>query len=329
MPDFGDLSLFRIAFPVCCFRDGQGEGKPGPLTEFGCRRNGSPVQLHQLAAHRQPQTGPPVHPLHRTVDLLEGFENAVHPVLRYADAGVRHRDHHLLSRYLCGNGHHPRFGEFDGIAHQVEKDLLDPVFIRIHHRCIGSDKVQHLEIFPFDQGGGDGNNHVGNGGHIHRHYPQVQILVTELGKIENIVDQVGQPLAAGGDHGEVPDGVLRKLAGSAVYKGFRQTDDAGQRCPQLMGGVGEKLVFEFVKPLQFQVHIFKPVIGFLKFLLHPFPLGDLPVQANQIGDDQNHYQCRCQGHGGIKPTGFPEGRQNDYPDGCAFFIPHPVVVGPL
>ena len=118
---------------------------------------------------------------------------------RHANAGVTHRKQQLATQAAlipqrAGRHHHiPKFGEFDGIAHQVGNDLTQAQRVPLEPgRSFGGNGKGNLQPLFFRPQGRDGRH-----GFKHRFQPegctfQRQPARLDLGKIENIVDQVQQ-----------------------------------------------------------------------------------------------------------------------------------------
>ena len=72
----------------------------------------------------------------------------------------------------------------------------------------------------------------------------------QLGEIEQVVDEIGEPAAARHDHFEIPALLVAKRSGRSVEHRLADADDAAERRAQLVRRVCQELVLEGVRPEQ-------------------------------------------------------------------------------
>ena len=122
-------------------------------------------QRGQLPADGQPQSGSAILAGIGAVGLFKRVENLTHLVRRNPDAGIGDTEMQskgticsiLRSRYDL-DGHTAPGGELDGIAHQVEQNLMNAQIIADKGRR-QTRRLDHLQLQAFFQGrhvhGGD------------------------------------------------------------------------------------------------------------------------------------------------------------------------------
>ncbi len=87
-----------------------------------------------------------------------------------ADAGICHRKFHDIAVHLGRNLHRSCLRKLDGIAHQIQHDLLHSVFVPIYEGSFRINGVDKHHRFFADKGLGQRQHHIGHDMHIHRMY---------------------------------------------------------------------------------------------------------------------------------------------------------------
>ncbi|MNX71081.1 hypothetical protein D3C86_1023820 [compost metagenome] len=238
----------------------QGEGEGGADARLALHEQLPPHQVHQLAGDGKPEPGPLL--AHFRAHLHQGLEDVLQVVLGDADAGVCHPDAQEVALHQ-GAQHHLALGRvLDGVAHQVVEHLFEALFVRQYRRQLRRAyvhqgeglglhqvlaEIQHQPDHPL---GGDGLR------------MDLQLAVAHLVVVEQIVHQPGQAVGALDDEAELfllPLGEIL-LAGE---HGLGHPLDAVDGGAQLVGGVGQQLVFQLVRLLQAEVLL----VGQLDLLL--------------------------------------------------------------
>ena len=169
---------------------------------------------------------------------------------RNADSGVGHRDLQPCSSGLREHLDSSAGRELEGIANQVEQDLLDPILVGLGQRDVGRDPVEDAQRSLADERPRNGQHEIGEGMQIGRAAVQLDLLMAQLREVEEIVDQIGEPPAARDDHSEVAPLLVAQRSGRPVEHRLADADDAVQRRAQLVRGVGQELVLQRVGPQQ-------------------------------------------------------------------------------
>ena len=235
----------------------------------------------ELATDGEPQPGATEAPGDRRVRLGEGVEHAFEPVGRHADAGIAHFDLVAAAawRGSVGRGviqHHAHaagLGELDRVRQQVEHDLAQARGVRIDRRRYRATHL-HLQRDALFIGldaqfeyrlAHDRMRGAGHGFHV-------QSTGFDLGKIENVVDQFQQVLAAGVDGVQVAGRLAFALAVAALEQ-FGEAENRVHRRADLVAHVGQEFTLGAIGGVRF-------VARGLEFGLAQFELGDV-LQADQ------------------------------------------------
>src|SRR5436305_1900748 len=107
-------------------RDAEGEGRAAVVLAF--HGDAAAHAFHESFADRETQARAPVTAADRAVDLGEFLEQFADAIGRNADAGVLDGtfDPGALLDAVHLDAYAPAVGELDRIAHEIQKDLLQP-----------------------------------------------------------------------------------------------------------------------------------------------------------------------------------------------------------
>ena len=104
---------------------GDGEGKRAALAGRALYPDPSAMHLHQPARDRQAQPGALVLAADPALTLLKALEDPLGVFRWNTDAGVADGDAQLGTLAFRHDAHATRFRELDGVAQQVQEDLLE------------------------------------------------------------------------------------------------------------------------------------------------------------------------------------------------------------
>jgi hypothetical protein len=82
--------------------------------------------------------------------LHKFLENGLLLVGRDAHPGIMHPNIQKSFTFGRTDGYRARFGEFDGVTHQVIQNLLQAVFVAHHQGKIFRDLIDQLQLFAND-----------------------------------------------------------------------------------------------------------------------------------------------------------------------------------
>ena len=98
-----------------------------------------------------------------------------------------------LGRYLHG----PGGSELDGVADEVEKHLLDGVFVDSGRRSGRIGAVEQEKRRLADQRPRDGQHQIDKRVKVGRSATQLDRFVTQFGEVKQVVDEIGEPATTG------------------------------------------------------------------------------------------------------------------------------------
>ena len=137
-------------------------------------------------------------------------------------------------------GHNGAFaGELDRIADQVGQDLLEPQ--RVAHQRQGRVAVHQayqFELLGMRGGGEDGQGVLQQVAQVERHAVEHQFAGFNLREIEDFVDDAQQVIRRFFDSAQVIELARRQFA---FLQQVSKTEDAVERCADLMAHVGQEL----------------------------------------------------------------------------------------
>ena len=159
-------------------------------------------QCGDLLANGEPQSRTAVGSSGCAVGLFKGAENGGQPVRRNADAGVDHLDMQLdagfaFLRQIQGEQNFTGCGEFGGIAHEVDQNLPEAGGVALDlHRQARVHLAEKRDPLGVDFGSNQIADVMGAELRVEIDIFEIQFAGLDFGKIENIVDQRQQPVAA-------------------------------------------------------------------------------------------------------------------------------------
>ena len=251
-------------------------------------------QLRQAPRDRQAQTATAVMTAGAGIDLFEGLEDRVQALFGNTNAGITHRQRHMLvvgGRADAGQhgaagqrhmqGHRAFAGELEGIAEQVVEHLLQLGTIGdqgVGHRRVHLDgelqTVFHRHVAEVAR------HLAGDGIDLHFLAVHVHLAGFDLGQIEDVVDQPQQVGTGVVDdrrglhflHIQMPALVLGQLLGQdqqAVERRTQLVRHIGQEVGLVLAGTRQLLCLELGFALQYLQHILLLVehLGLLPQLL--------------------------------------------------------------
>jgi hypothetical protein len=173
---------------------------------------------------------------------VEGLEELRQVDGAEAQAGVSHIDAHTATGAgLAAQFHRTAFAVvLDGVAQQVDEDLLDPRAVGAHVQCTQRADPGHANAaragLRFDHGQAVGQ-HLGQGHGLGRHR---DLAGLDLRQVQDLVDQFQQVPAGLRD---LVDAVLlvRRGRGCARVHQLRETQDGVERRAQFVAHVGQEL----------------------------------------------------------------------------------------
>ena len=154
------------------------------------------------------------------------------------------------SRTCRGNLDGAGLREFDRVADQIEQDLLYAVFVDFDQGNLSIDPVEQAQRAFAHEGAGDRQHKLRESMKIGRPTVQLDRLVTQLREIQDVIDEAGEPPAAGNDHTEIASLLFAQRAGCPVQHRLANPDDAVEGRAQLVRRIGKKFVLHGVGPKQ-------------------------------------------------------------------------------
>jgi hypothetical protein len=159
-------------------------------------------------------------------------------------AGVRsgrQAEHLSFARAERANLDAALMGELQGVAQQIDEDLLHLLAIAEHHRRLGRQPGRHGQLRAR-------NHRIELGHHFRDQLVQVELAdlhrhLSRLdpGDVEDLVDDRQQVAAIRVDAGELALDVARQLAGHALQQHVGVAEDRVERRPELVRHVRQKL----------------------------------------------------------------------------------------
>src|SRR5437763_14943500 len=130
---------------------GDGEGKRAALAGRALHPDPSAMHLHQPAGNRQAQAGALVLAADPALTLLKALENSLGVIRRHTDAGIADADQQLRALALGRDTPAACLRELDGVAQQVQEDLLELGAIRKDAADLGGDGGAQFELLVLGQ----------------------------------------------------------------------------------------------------------------------------------------------------------------------------------
>ena len=141
-------------------------------------------------------------------------------------------------------GHHENFAlgcELDGVPHQIDQDLFEPLEVTHEEARHGAlDVVVQLQVLLRGTVGEDVQCLAEQLFEIHRQRLDLHLRRFELREIQNVVDQVQQRFAAGADHAHK---LLLLFGKVGLQQQAGGADDAVHRRADLVAHVGQEIGF--------------------------------------------------------------------------------------
>jgi hypothetical protein len=181
-------------------------------------------------------------------------------------------------------------------------------------RQVSIDSVLEHQLATTEQTATQAQRQLDELAHRHRLLAQDDLVVLELGEVENVVHQMSETTSARGHHSEVLAGPRRDFTGRAIEDRLGNANDAVERSPQLVRGVGEKLVLHAVDLAQ-------PLCFFAVARDLPLLRQSLDPHVAKYGSAQRESVER------VGPPRLPWRWHHHNFDRGALLIPHPIGVG--
>ena len=218
-------------------------------TRLALHPNRTTHERHQLSADVESQASAAVVAGGGTVRLGERLEDAADLLRGQADAGVPHGEFECypVGLFLQGADAEfdlPRRGKLDGVAQQLEEDLLQPESIS-HQvvRCLWV--VREHEAHPLGSGpAGDKAQEMFQEwlklkGTLGQHH----LSGLDLGEVEEVVEQLQQAVGRSGHLGQV---IMLSGGQLGLKHQVAQTDDGVHWSSNLVADVRQELAFGLV-----------------------------------------------------------------------------------
>src|SRR5579871_1481373 len=117
----------------------QREGERASYAPFAFGADLPAQQADKVLADGQAQPGAFMKPVEPALQLLKRLKESPQVFRADADAGVGHADFQPSIQHPALQPHFAPFGEFDGVAEEIEQDLLDPPPVADHNADAGGD----------------------------------------------------------------------------------------------------------------------------------------------------------------------------------------------
>lgn len=217
--------------------EGEVHGEGGALAEAAVHADGAAVRFHQILDQHQAEAAALVGAGAGAADPVEALEQARQLVRGDAGAGVGHGE----PGPVAGRGH-PHLGaagegELQGVAEQVEDDLLPHLPVQGHR--LGQRRAVHLQRQPCRlEGGPEHPGQLGRGtGEVDRFEGGVRLPGLGTGDVQEGVDLLQQ--AQGAALGQLQ--LLAPLGPVLVGQGLlERAQEQGERGAELVADVGEE-----------------------------------------------------------------------------------------
>jgi hypothetical protein len=154
-------------------------------------------QAGEIARNREAETGAAVFAMGTAIGLAKCFEDDVLLMRGNADAGVAHRERHVVG-ILRGYAQHHRAlcGEFERIGKQVLEDLAEPLRVRVDSGGYAGFQLEaQCQFFLQRQWLHALDQRVDGGADMNRLDLDIDVARFDLGQVEDIVDQCEQVVA--------------------------------------------------------------------------------------------------------------------------------------
>ena len=214
-------------------------------------------EVQELARDRQTEAGAPIFACGAGIGLGERAEKQADLFGRNADTRVADGDMQpghvpclgmLPHDRLCEQKDFTAMGELDGIADEIDEDLLEAVKVADDVR---RDRLVDV-LVEFDPLFG---SRITEHGHrlleevfeIHGDLLKVHLRGLQLGEVEDVIDEMQERLPAGPDH---PDELALFDIKPRVQQQRRGSDDAVHRRANLMAHAGEEVRLRFSASLR-------------------------------------------------------------------------------
>ncbi len=220
---------------------GQRDGERRAAVRRAVDGDRAPVQAHQLAHHRQPDSAALTRSRPRPLHAVEPLEQARQLVGRDAGAGVGDRQ---LRRAPVGAQPDPDAaleGELHGVGQQVEDDLLPHVPVDVDRLGQRRDVHVVLDAHPLHRRAEDAGQLGGVRGQVDRLEVGLHPARLQPGEVEQGVDQLAEPQRVAVDDVELlAQPRVRHDGGRGAQLGDRAHDQR-QRGAELVADVGEEV----------------------------------------------------------------------------------------
>ena len=197
-------------------------------------------QAGETPADREPEAGSTVLARVAAVHLPELLEDQLELVRGDADAGVRHGEGDVVTPTGDGHGDRPLVRELDGVAQEVEKDLLDLVLVGVEPRQVRIDRLHQAHLLALDQRLHRAEAEVNQRLEVEGHRADLDPAGLDLGEVEDVVDERQEVLGADEDLLEVLVLPGREDVAGAPHHEAAEPDDGVERGTELVGHAGEE-----------------------------------------------------------------------------------------
>ncbi len=201
-------------------------------------------QRHQALADRQAQAGAAVTARGRGLGLRKAVEDVPALLVRDADAGIAdgkaHRQPVAAARHQPRRHHHfAALGELDGVAGQVEQDLLQAQVVadrRCRQRRV--DAEQHFHLLGAHVGRQDHRQVAPQFIEAERMRVERQLAGFHLGKVQDVVEQAQQRTGGRAGLGHV---ILLALVHAGLLQQLQHAQHGVHRRADFVAHIGHEL----------------------------------------------------------------------------------------
>src|SRR6202022_4654274 len=230
-----------------------GEGEVAALAGRALHPDPSAVHLYQPARDRETQAGPLILPADAALALLKALEDSLGIFRRDADTSIPDTDHQLRSLALGRDAHATGLCEFDGVAQQVQQDLLELWSVGKDASDLGRDVGGQLELLVLGQRAHALDALRNQRLDLDLAAVELRFARLELGDVQQVVDQDQEMLSILGNDVDVLALVARQDTAVAFEQQLREAEDRVQRRSQLVAHVGEELGLVLVRAFELRV----------------------------------------------------------------------------
>ncbi len=232
-----------------------GEGRALPLATAG--GDGAAVELDEFLHEGESDAAALVGAGAGVLDPVEPFEEPWHLGLGHTDAGVGDGDDRVPAVAVHRDGDRTVEGELEGVAEQVEDDLLPHAPVDVDG--VGQGRAVDLEgqTGPVDGGAEDAGQFGGRRGQVDRLVGRPHAARLDTGEVQQCVDELAQPQPVAVDDVQLLPH-LRVRLGQPGAQLLHRAHDQGQGGAELVADVGEE---GGLRPVELRELVGAPPLG--------------------------------------------------------------------